>query len=417
MYVPITPDPNREFEDSVLRLSSLFVAAPEDIAPSSFEHLVNLAQKVMQCSKAVLLLNGTADPNDGDVVRRPGGPSIDSALVRLALLSDEAVVISDVTLDARFVDDPLVTGASGVGYFASSPLLNTVGDRVGTLCVTDATPRKWLRSNEIDAIEAIAGAIIADMALDESRLEILLQNTELRRLNEVQALKDDFVATVSHELRTPLTSIMASLGLLEDGIVGDLSEEARVVVRVATSNSARLISLVDDLLDLEKMESGSIELVMSSSSVEDIMDVSLSAVHGNAQKVGIELVREDRFESGTKVDCDPERMVQVLVNLLGNAIKFAGFGTAVTLRAEIANQDHLVFSVVDWGEGIPEESFPKLFDPFWQDDASPSRRVGGSGLGLSISKKIVEQHRGRLEVDSTLGIGSTFRVIVPLKAV
>ena len=408
MYVPITPDPNREFEDSVLRLTSLLVAAPEDIAPSSFEHLVNLAQKVMQCSKAVLLLNGTADPNDGDVVRRPGGPSIDSALVRLALLSDEAVVISDVTLDARFVDDPLVTGASGVGYFASSPLLNTGGDRVGTLCVTDATPRKWLRSNEIDAIEAIAGAIIADMALDESRLEILLQNTELRRLNEVQALKDDFVATVSH---------MASLGLLEDGIVGDLSEEARVVVRVATSNSARLISLVDDLLDLEKMESGSIELVMSSSSVEDIMDVSLSAVHGNAQKVGIELVREDRFESGTKVDCDPGRMVQVLVNLLGNAIKFAGFGTAVTLRAEIANQDHLVFSVVDWGEGIPEESFPKLFDPFWQDDASPSRRVGGSGLGLSISKKIVEQHRGRLEVDSTLGIGSTFRVIVPLKAV
>jgi signal transduction histidine kinase len=109
-------------------------------------------------------------------------------------------------------------------------------------------------------------------------------------------------------------------------------------------------------------------------------------------------------------------MVQVLVNLLGNAIKFASIGTAVTLRAEIANQDHLVFSVVDWGEGIPEESFPKLFDPFWQDDASPSRRVGGSGLGLSISKKIVEQHRGRLEVDSTLGIGSTFRVIVPLKA-
>jgi signal transduction histidine kinase len=109
-------------------------------------------------------------------------------------------------------------------------------------------------------------------------------------------------------------------------------------------------------------------------------------------------------------------MVQVLVNLLGNAIKFATFGTTVTLRAEIANYDHLVFSVVDWGEGIPEESLSKLFDPFWQDDSSAARRVGGSGLGLSISKKIVEQHRGRLEVDSTLGIGSTFRVILPLKA-
>jgi len=415
-YELMSSDPEVDFEDCVLRLASLLCAEPEDIAPSSFEHLVRLTQKVMQCSRAVLMLSGTADADEGDVVRSPVVLVGDSALVRLALESDEAVVISDVTADDRFTNDLLVTGPQRVGYFASAPLLNTVGERVGTLCVTDQTPRKWLRSNEIDAMDALAGAIIADMALDESRLEILLQNTELRRLNELQALKDDFVATVSHELRTPLTSIMASLGLLEDGIVGDLSDEARDVVRVATSNSARLISLVDDLLDLEKMESGAIDLVISSASVEEMMGISLSAVDGNAQKNGIELVREDRFETGTKLDCDSERIVQVLVNLLGNAIKFANFGTTVTLRCEIVHHDHLVFSVVDWGEGIPEESLSKLFDPFWQDDSSASRRVGGTGLGLSISKKIVEQHHGRLEVDSTLGIGSTFRVILPMKA-
>ncbi len=414
--VPIAAEVDDEYENSVRRLTSLLRADPRDIAPSSFDHLVRLAQKVMQCSKAVLMLSGTADPDEGDVVRSPSSTPIDSALVRFALDTDEAFVISDVGADERFANDPLVTRHRSIGYFASAPLLNTVGERVGTLCVTDETPRKWLRSNEIDAMDALAGAIIADMALDESRLEILLQNTELRRLNEVQALKDDFVATVSHELRTPLTSIMASLGLLEDGIVGDLSDEARDVVRVATSNSARLVSLVDDLLDLEKMESGVIDLVISSASVEDIMEVSLSAVAGNAQKSGIELVREDRFETGMKLDCDPERIVQVLVNLLGNAIKFAGFGTTVTLRCEIAHHDRLVFSVVDWGEGIPEESLSKLFEPFWQDDSSASRRVGGTGLGLAISKKIVDQHHGRLEVDSTLGIGSTFRVILPIKA-
>jgi len=368
-------------EDSARRLTSLLCAAEEDIAPSSFDHLVRLTQNVMQCSKAVLLLSSPFDPDEGDVVRSPGTSGIDSALVRLALDSDEAFVLSDVAADERFTNDPLVTGPTQVGYFASAPLFNSSGERVGTLCVTDETPRKWLRSNEIDAMDALAGTIIADMALDESRLEVLLQDTELRRLNEVQALKDEFIATVSHELRTPLTSILASLSLLEDGIVGD-----------------------------------SIELVISSVAVEEIMEISLLAVEGNAQKVGIELVREGRFETGTKLDCDPERMVQVLVNLLGNAIKFASFGTTVTLRAEIANYDHLVFSVVDWGEGIPEESLSKLFDPFWQDDSSAARRVGGSGLGLSISKKIVEQHRGRLEVDSTLGIGSTFRVILPLKA-
>lgn len=408
---------DHDYEDCVGRLTSLLWATPKDIAPSSFDHLVRLAEKVMQCSKAVLLLSGSADPEEGDVVRGASVTGTDSALARFALDTDEAVVISDVTADPRFATDPLVTRIPGVGYFASAPLLDSIGERVGTLCVTDETPRKWLRSNEIDAMDALAGAIIADMALDESRIEILLQNTELRRLNEVQALKDDFVATVSHELRTPLTSIMASLGLLEDGIVGDLSDEARDVVRVATSNSARLISLVDDLLDLEKMESGSIELVIASTSIEELIEVSFAAVSGNAQKTGIELVREDRFETGTKLDCDSGRIVQVLVNLLGNAIKFASFGTTVTLRTEIANHDHLVFSVVDWGEGIPEKSLSKLFDPFWQDDSSASRRVGGTGLGLSISKKIVDQHHGRLEVDSTLGIGSTFRVILPLTAV
>ena len=413
---PNAADVEFEIEDDVLRLTSLLCAAKEDISLSSFDHLVRLTQNVMQCSKAVLLISGPFDPDRGDVVRSSGSSGIDSALVRLALDTDEAFVLSNVADDERFINDPLVTGATRVGYFASAPLFSSAGERVGTLCVTDETPRQRLRSNEIDAMDALAGAIIADMALDQSRLEVLLQETELRRLNEVQALKDDFVATVSHELRTPLTSILASLSLLEDGIVGELSDEVRDVVRVATSNSARLVSLIDDLLDLEKMESGTIELVVSSASVEEIMEVSLMAVDGNAQKVGIGLVREDRFEAGTTLDCDPERMVQVLVNLLGNAIKFATFGTTVTLRAEIANYDHLVFSVVDWGQGIPEESLSKLFDPFWQDDSSAARRVGGSGLGLSISKKIVEQHRGRLEVDSTLGIGSTFRVILPMKA-
>ena len=416
IYSPVEADSDRDFEESVLRLTALLFAEPDAIAPSSFEHLVRLARKVMQCSKAVLLLDGNADPVDREVFGRLRESSIDSALVRLALTADAAVVVSDVTADARFANDPLVIGLPSVGYFASSPLFNTVGDRVGTLCVTDGTPRKWLRSNEIDAMDALAGAIVADMALDESRFEILLQNNELRRLNEVQALKDDFVATVSHELRTPLTSIMASLGLLEDGIVGNLSEEARDVVRVATSNSARLISLVEDLLDIEKMKSGTIDLQMSCAEVDQIMESSLSAVDGNAQEAGITLVREGRFETGIKLDCDPERIVQVLVNLLSNAVKFASPGTTATLRAEVANQDYLVFSVVDWGDGIPEVSLSKLFDPFWQDDASAARRVGGSGLGLSISKKIVEQHQGRFEVDSTVGIGSTFRVILPLKA-
>lgn len=401
--------------DSVRRLSALLVASDENIAPSSFDHLVSLTAKVMQCSKAIVMLNPPADPEDGDVALLPASLEIDSALVRFAIDEDEAFVISDLTADARFVNDPLVISGPQIGYFACAPLIDSFGRRVGTLCAADATPRQWLRSNELDAMDALAGAIVADMALDESRLEVMQRNLELSRLHEVQEMKDEFVAMVSHELRTPLTSIAASLGLLEDGILGDLPGEVREVVGVASANTTRLISLVDDLLDLERMESGVIALTVAPASISELIEESVNAVSASAANVGIELQREDRFDPGAKIECDASRIVQVLVNLLGNAIKFADSGTTVTIRTESFGQDRIVFSVVDWGKGIAKESIAKLFDPFWQVDSSTSRRSGGSGLGLAISKKIVDQHSGQIDVESTLGIGSTFRVELPLR--
>lgn len=402
--------------DAAYRLTSLLLAAPEEIATSSFDHLVRLARSVMQCSIAVALLNGSQDPHDGDVAHVAADRAIDSALVQFALQVNETIVLSDVTQDERFARDPLVVGGQKIAYFACSPLIDRDGVRFGTLCVADPTPRRWLRSNEIDAMDSLAGAIVADLELDKSRLEIIVKNAELRRMNDVQEMKDEFIAMVSHELRTPLTSIIASLSILEDGILGELSEEVRGVIRVASVNSTRLVNLVDDLLDLERMESGTLELEIASCAVDAIVDSAIMAVSGGAQNAGIEIVREDRVEAGTMIDCDADRIVQVLINLLGNAIKFAGSGTSVTLRTEIHGEDHLVFSVVDWGEGIPAESFSKLFDPFWQDDSSAARLVGGSGLGLAISKKIVDGHGGLIQVDSMLGIGSTFRVVLGLKA-
>ena len=405
-----------ELDDAAHRLTSLLLAPPEMVVPSSFDHLVRLARSVMQCSIAVALLTGGQDPHDGDVAILPADQAIDSALVQFALQATETMVLSDVTQDERFARDPLVTDGRKIAYFACSPLIDSTGVRFGTLCVADPTPRRWLRSNEFDAMDSLAGAIVADLALNKSRLEIIVKNAELSRMNDVRAMKDEFIAMVSHELRTPLTSIVASLGILEDGILGELSGEVRDVVRVASVNSTRLIALVDDLLDLEKMESGSIDLEISSSPVDRIIEGALMAVRGSAQDAGIDIIREDRLEPGTMLDCDADRIVQVLINLLGNAIKFAGTGTSVTIRTEVISAENLVFSVVDWGEGIPTASFSKLFDPFWQDDSSASRSAGGSGLGLAITKKIVDEHHGRIRVDSMLGIGSTFRVVLPLKA-
>jgi len=334
----------------------------------------------------------------------------------LALESDEAIVLSDLVGDERFSADPLVTSFRRIRYFASAPLINSDGHRLGTLCVTDSAPRKSQRSNEIDAIKAVAEAIVATMELDESRLKIRIQRLELKRLGELQVMKDEFVAMVSHELRTPLTSIAASLGLLEDGIVATLSDDALEILRVARTNSDRMISLVDDLLDFERMGSGVFELHRESSFISEILDQSIDCVQGIADRSGVLLKREDRYDIESRVLCDVNRIVQVLVNLFGNAIKFAGEDSTVTIRTEVVDDELLAFSVIDRGNGIAASSIARLFDPFWQDDSSAARRVGGSGLGLAISKRIVDQHHGRIEVDSTVGVGSTFRVVLPLNA-
>ena len=417
MHSSSSGDRDRDGDGTVHRLTSLLLAAPEAVVPSSFDHLVRLARSVMQCSIAVALLNDRHDPHVGNVARVSADQAINSALVQFALQASETNVFSDLTQDERFAQDPLVAGGRKIAYFACSPLIDSAGVRFGTLCVADPTPRRSLRSNEIDAMDSLAGAIVADLELDHSRLEIIVKNAELRRMSEVEEMMDEFVAMVSHELRTPLTSIVASLGILEDGILGELTEEILGVVRVASVNSIRLIALVDDLLDLERMESGTLELEISSYDVNAIVDSALMAVSGSAQNAGIEIVREDHIDSNLKLDCDADRVVQVLINLLGNAIKFAESGTSVTLRTEVRGEEDLVFSVIDRGEGISSEYFTKLFDPFWQGDSSAARLVGGSGLGLAICKKIIDEHGGRIEVESTLGVGSTFRVVLRLKAI
>ncbi len=397
-------------------LVALLAATPENIAPSSFDHLVRLAADLMQCDTAVLVLGGVADFEDGDVALVPLDPSIESPIVMFALEGDEAIVLSDLVGDERFSADPLVTSFRRIRYFASAPLINSHGHRLGTLCVTDSAPRKSQRSNEIDAIKAVAEAIVATMELDESRLKIRIQRLELNRLGELQVMKDEFFAMVSHELRTPLTSITASLGLLEDGIVATLSDDALEILRVARTNSDRMISLVDDLLDFERMGSGVFELHRESSFISEILDQSIDCVQGIADRSGVLLKREDRYDIESRVLCDVNRIVQVLVNLFGNAIKFAGEDSTVTIRTEVVDDELLTFSVIDRGNGIAASSIARLFDPFWQDDSYAARRLGGSGLGLAISKRIVDHHHGRIEVNSTIGVGSTFRVVLPLNA-
>ena len=240
----------------------------------------------------------------------------------------------------------------------------------------------------------------------------VLLGEDLTGREEVDRLKDQFVSIVSHELRTPLTSIRGALGLLAGGVLGELPPEALEVLGIARDNSERLVRLINDILDLEKVRAGALELGLRDLEAGEVVRAALHATHGMAQAAGVHLEAEP--SPALRLRGDPDRLVQVLTNLLSNAVKFSPRGQAVRVRVGPGPQGGAVrFSVTDAGPGIPADALPRLFLPFSQLDASDVRSKGGTGLGLAIARAIAEQHGGRTGVDTWPGAGSTFWFEVP----
>jgi signal transduction histidine kinase len=239
---------------------------------------------------------------------------------------------------------------------------------------------------------------------------VLLIFRDLTRSREVDRLKSEFVSIVSHELRTPLTSIHGSLGLLASGLLGGSTEKGKRMLEIAVNNTDRLIRLLNDILDIEKLESGKIDMHRLPCDSSELLSRAVEVMTPMAQDHHITL-----HLSATKktIDADPDRILQCLTNLLSNAIKFSEAGGSVTIRAT-PDGENLRFEVADQGRGIPVDKQEAIFERFQQVDASDSRRKGGTGLGLAITRSIVQQHGGRVWVESQLGKGSTFFFTVPL---
>ena len=225
----------------------------------------------------------------------------------------------------------------------------------------------------------------------------------------VDRLKDEFVSVVSHELRTPLTSLRGSLGLLAGGVLGELSPQGKEMADVAVSSTERLVRLVDDILDLERLVAGQVVLQRRAQRLADLARTAVEAVQGVADAKGVEL----RTTAGdAELWADADRIVQVLVNLLGNAVKFSPAGSVVDLRGARVD-GAAVLEVQDRGRGIPADQLERVFDRFAQVDASDSRAHGGSGLGLAIARNVVEAHGGQISAQSEVGTGTTFTVVLP----
>ncbi len=243
---------------------------------------------------------------------------------------------------------------------------------------------------------------------DEAKLLMTLRDITERQ--ELQKRKHAFVAMVTHDLRTPLTSIQLSLDLINliEGI--NLADQSRTNLKIAQRGIDRLLHLVNELLDFEKLEAGELSIFAEAASVDEIIESSMDSVSGFAEKKGVRLEYSgENFE----LNCDARRITQVLVNLLSNAIKFSPLGTAIELSVKQEDQTAR-FSVKDEGPGIPSEKMAAIFDRYQQ--VSPDREIErqGTGLGLAICKAIVDKHGGRIEVESELGKGSCFTVVLPL---
>ncbi len=327
--------------------------------------------------------------------------------------------------------------ADGTPYpFEASPICASLRD--GTVHqVTDETFwRKEILSFPVEYVStpireqgAIVGAVVAFKDITERQL--------------VERMKDEFVSVVSHELRTPLTSIHGSLVMLHSGLLSVESERGKRLLEIAVDSTDRLVRLINDILDIERIESGKVTMAKQDCDAADLMTEAANVMQAMAERYGVTLTVET---ISARLWADPDRMIQTLTNLLSNAIKFSPTDGTVWLTAEVGNREdahgvatatltgienreessslptpysllptpYITFQVKDQGRGIPADKLETVFERFQQVDASDSRHHDGTGLGLAICRSIVQQHGGRIWVESTLGEGSTFYFTLPI---
>lgn len=277
--------------------------------------------------------------------------------------------------------------------------------------------------------QALVTAVAGDNSemTSESRFGSIVLIRDITAEKEIDQMKTDFISTVSHELRTPLTSVLGFAKLiqkkLEDTVLPAINTETKKTQRavrqvrenlgIIVSEGERLTSLINDVLDISKIEAGKIEWAMQPAVISDIIEQAISATGVLAQAAGLEIIRE--IEPGLpQVMCDRNRLLQALINLLSNAIKFTNSGS-VTCRVR-QQGDALLLSVIDTGMGLSKDDVNKVFEKFKQVGEVMTDKPKGSGLGLPISKQIIEYHGGQIWVESELGQGSTFSFTLPLNS-
>ena len=317
----------------------------------------------------------------------------------------EPVQVADLREEAASDLNEIILRAGYRARMVAPPLRGE--DIVGMLVVRRRTPGEF-EKNTVDLIKTFAAQ--SALAIQNARLFREIEDKS-RQLEVASQHKSQFLANMSHELRTPLNAILGYSELMADGAYGEPSEKMLGILKRLEANGRHLLGLINDVLDLSKIEAGQLVLELSDYSIQDIAQTVRSTLEPLAtdKKLGFKVEVAPQLPSGHG---DGRRLTQVLINLVGNAIKFTDAGEVV-IKAE-ANDGSFQVSVRDTGPGISATDQTKLFQEFQQADNAITRKKGGTGLGLAISKRIIEMHGGKIWVESQIGQGSTFAFTLPV---
>jgi signal transduction histidine kinase len=260
--------------------------------------------------------------------------------------------------------------------------------------------------------ELLETEIILNRVLVCNKAMLMFTIGDISERKRIEQIKDEFIGMVSHELRTPLTAIKGSIDLLSEGAVGSINQEQKNMLIAGKRNVERLTRLINEVLDLQKMRSGKLDMHWTFEDIKTVIEEAVETMEIQAREKNLDISVHLDENLPQSILMDRDRIIQVMLNLLNNAIMFSSQGL-ITITAKLHEQ-MLQLSVSDQGIGIAKEDIPKLFTHFMQLASSQFRKVGSTGLGLAICKQLIESHQGRIWVNSELGQGSVFTFEIPL---